>query len=429
MDAATALGIGGLVGLEREHRRDQIQVIAGVRTFPLFSLAGYLLALISLTAAEPLIIAAAVFVIGGITVSFLWVRHTLGVSGLTSPMAMLVTFLLGVLIGFGYSREAIVVGVAVTFLLLTKQRLHKFAEVLSDDEIMEALQFITISFILFPIARDLQPGSLGVPWIGRGALVDPFQILLVVIFVSAISFAGFVAMRFVGPRRGVAVSGLLGGLVNSEAASASLAGYAKENRALTAAAVLGAVLATLSMFIRNTAIVGFSDPTLAVVRLFVLAIVPAVLVTALIAYRMRKRVAEPIAQRVVVKSPFALGPALKFAAIFAFVSVFTSVAIQASQRANLGEAGVYLVALGGFVGAGAVSASVTALYATGKLSLAVAAQTAALATAMGAANKLIVLRAVDEQVFERARSAFIVITMTGAAGVILLIAIRATGII
>lgn len=416
LDFVVALGVGGLIGLEREHRRDQTQVIAGVRTFPLFSIGGYMLTLIAREAVggalpSALLLATGLLGVVAIAIAFLWVRHQLGVTGMTTPMAMIVTFLLGVLIGYGFVQEAIVIGVATTFILLTKDRLHKFAEILSDDEIMGALQFITVLFILFPIVQRVEAPVFGQEWIGRGGLVDPYATLLVVIFVSAISFASFLAMRVVGARRGAIVSGLLGGLVNSEATSVSLAEQASAEPALVRVAVAGSLLATTTMFVRNLAIAGFADATLTVAREMLVPLALMALAGAAFAtWRYRRR--GPEEQGTIrpprISNPFALLPALRFAALYLALTVLATLAQE-----NLGPAGVYATALGGLVSAGAVTASVASLWATGAVPLEVAVRTAVLASVIGAANKLVILRATNRDVYRKARLPFGVLSGVG----------------
>lgn len=415
LDFLVALGVGALIGIEREHRRDQTQVIAGVRTFPLFSMAGYLLVVVAgeMSDGAGALLAVGLGGIIAVAIAFLWVRHQLGVTGMTTPLAMIVTFLLGLLVGFGYTTEAIVVGVATTFLLLTKERLHAFAEVLTEEEMMGALQFITVAFILFPIVSRLESPVLGQDWIGRGELVDPFLTLLVVIFVSAISFASFLAMRFVGARRGVMLSGLLGGLVSSEATVVSLAEHARESPDLVRPAVTGAILATSSMFARNLAIAAFADPTLRVARTMLVVLLPMALVTAgysLWRWRVARLAPKGEARAPRVKNPFAVTPALRFAAYFVAITVLATFASRA-----LGPVGVYATALGGFVSAGAVIASVVSLYAAGTVSFEVATITGALACVIAVANKLVILRWANHAVFEKARAPFAVVTLLGLA--------------
>lgn len=416
---AVAAGLGALIGLEREHHRDRV-VIAGVRTFPLFATAGYLLSFVGMATETPWVLAAGVVVMGSVAIAFMVVRHQLGSTGLTTPAAMIVTFAIGALTAFGFVQEAVVVGLGVTFLLLTKERLHRFAHVLSDEELLGALQFLAISFVVFPLALSFERFP-GVPYIGRGDLVDPARLLLLVLFVSSISFASFLVIRTVGPRRGLMFSGLLGGLVNSEATATSLASHAENDRSLVRVAGSAIVLATTTMLVRNLAIVAFADRTLAV---FWFLLVPSVgMATVMLLFVMRERGSARgrlLPERLQVKNPFALGPALKFAVLFAVLSVLSALA-----QKYLGDVGVYAIALGGFVSAGAAVASASVLYAQGAVPLSVAGTTAVLAVIIGAFNKIVVLRAFGPDILGRVRRPVLLATAAGAAALVLVLGLGA----
>jgi uncharacterized membrane protein (DUF4010 family) len=409
-----AAAVGGLIGLEREHRSDNLTVIAGVRTFPLISLAGFLCAWLAHqgdAAMGPWVMAAGILGAFGFAFMFIHMRAGLGQSGVTTPIAMVVTFLLGALIGYGFTFEAVVVGVATTFLLLTKQRLHRFVHILDDDEILSALQFITILFVLLPFTASLPRGAYGYDWLGRGALLDPFAILLVVIFVSAISFVSLLAMRRIGPGRGMEFSGFLGGLVNSEATTAALAHRARESANLVAPAVVGAILASATMVVRNLAIAGAADPSLRLFFALAPYALPIALLGVFLAFRARTVRAEGI-PAVRVRNPFAILPALRFAAIFTGVSILVTLA-----RMYFGEVGVYVGSLGGLVSAGAVIASLASLAASGSVDFEVAVRTCLLAIAASVLVKLFILRAVDEGVYRRARVPFLLLTGAALASV------------
>lgn len=400
VDFAVAAGIGGLIGVEREHRPDQQAVIAGIRTFPLISTAGFLVAFLARETYSPMLLAAGIVGIFALTLMMMQLRSTLGQTGLTTPTVMVVTFLLGILVGYDYVLQAVGVAVVATFLLVTKERLHRFASILDEGEILSTLQFITLAFILLPLTADLPPTLWGQAWLGRGAVVDPYVILLVVIFVSLISFASLVAMREVGPRRGMEFSGLLGGLVNSEATTASLAQRAKEEPSLARPAVVGAILATTTMLARNLAIIAFADRSFLLLRAMWPFLLPTALVGIAYALQLRAKKGPPI-PAIRVKSPFAVGPALKFALLFAGISLLTAVA-----RTQFGDAGVYVASLGGFVSAGAVCASLAGLVAGGAVPVEVALRTCLIAIAASVFGKLFIVRVVNPDLLRRAAVPF-----------------------
>lgn len=383
-------------------------MFAGIRTFPLVSIGGFLVAYVARQLGSPLVAAAGTAGAFGVGLMFMWSRHQRGLTGITTPVALVVTFLLGLLVGYGFTFEGVVVGVAATFILVGKKHLHRFARVLDDHEILSALQFITLVFILLPLTYTMPGSILGQEWLGRGALVDPFVVLLIVVFVSSISFVSLLAMRLVGPRRGIPFAGMMGGLVNSEATTASLAQRARETPALVTAAIVGSVLATTTMLGRNFAIAAVADPSLRLA----LGLAPYFLaigaVGVALAWALRRGV-PPEGEAPRVRNPFAVGPALKFAFLFTLISVAAKLASDA-----LGDVGVYFTALGGFVSAGAVVASVGSLAAGGAISGEVALRTALLATAASVGGKLVILRAVDGESFRRGARPYAALTAAAA---------------
>ncbi|MEA3200834.1 MAG: hypothetical protein QOE90_2262 [Thermoplasmata archaeon] len=403
--------VGGLVGIEREHRPDGQDVIAGVRTFPLISIAGFLIAVLAVENAEPMLLGAGLLGIFAFALMFIQMRLKLNQTGVTTPTAMIVTFLLGVLIGYGHEFEAVVVGIAMTFLLVTKRKLHTFVSLLDEDEILSTLQFVTVLFILLPITYNLPEHVEGIAWLGRHQLVDPFAIVLIVVFVSAISFASLMAMRQIGPQRGLEFSGLMGGLVNSEATTAGLAQRAREEPRLLSAAFVGAVLATMTMMVRGVALVAFSDTSLQLMVALVPWLLPVFLAGAFFAWREHAASDEPI-PAVRVKNPFAILPALRFAIIYTAVSVLVALALD-----RFGVSGAYVAALGGFFSAGAVMASIAALFAQGQLPLATALRICLLANAASVLGKLLILRATNADLTRRGFVPYVTMTALGLVSV------------
>ncbi|HUL40148.1 MAG TPA: MgtC/SapB family protein, partial [Methanomassiliicoccales archaeon] len=151
-----ALGVGALVGIEREHHKGDDMVIAGVRTFPLVSVLGFLLAYIGQNSEELVPGMSAQYlqalsligigIVAVMAVGLLYIRFKMGVPGLTTPFALVLTYISGLFVGFGMIIEAVVVSVVVTFLLVSKKRLHAYAELLDDHELIGALEFIAIAF-------------------------------------------------------------------------------------------------------------------------------------------------------------------------------------------------------------------------------------------------------------------------------------------
>ncbi|MEF8873549.1 MAG: MgtC/SapB family protein [Candidatus Thermoplasmatota archaeon] len=121
-----AVGMGGLIGLEREHKKKGPKVIAGVRTFPLTSITGVLFSFLSVSLGLRLI-EVGVVIFGGFAVLLGYLKYEIHTIGITTSVALFITFILGVFIQQGYAVEAGFITVVVTALLLTKERLHSLA--------------------------------------------------------------------------------------------------------------------------------------------------------------------------------------------------------------------------------------------------------------------------------------------------------------
>lgn len=416
LDFAAAVGVGALVGLEREHRRDQTHVIAGVRTFPLISIAGFLTAMLAEAFDSEIVIAAGILVAALLTVGFFYVRYLSGDVGFTTPMAIAVTFLAGALIPVGFLLEAVVVAVATTFLLLTKDRLHQLAEALSQEEVMGALQFVALAFVAFPIAVQLEgPYLRGL--VGEGRPVDLQWTLLIVVAASGLAFVSFLAMRRMGGRRGMAVSGALGGLVNSEAATASVATLAKNVGGLRNAAAAAVLAAAGTSLVRNLVLAGFADPSLTLVEPFAwLIVAPLVVCLGAVVWLARGAPASHKPDEIGLKSPFAIKPALTFALVFTAVNAGAFVLQQAA-----GDLGVYATSVGAVVSSGAVVASAANLVFTGTISAEVGLITAGLATVIGFLAKIGVVAFANREMLGRVTVSLLLGALATGAGLFLLV--------
>ncbi|MFO8109953.1 MAG: MgtC/SapB family protein [Thermoplasmata archaeon] len=121
-----AVGLGGLIGLEREHRIEERKVIAGVRTFPLTALSGVIFSF--LAGGENLgLLLMGLLIFGGFALIMTFLKFGLLKIGVTTPVAFFITFLIGIMVQREFLLEAAFITVLVTALLLTKERLHHLA--------------------------------------------------------------------------------------------------------------------------------------------------------------------------------------------------------------------------------------------------------------------------------------------------------------
>ncbi len=373
---ALAALIGILIGIEREHRRpDTMELIAGVRSFTIACIAGMISSYLALTINPGiLLISLAFFAI--ISAIFAYIKNVvLRMPGITGPIALYCTFLLGVFITYELYVIAIAGAVLLTFLLAEKRPLHSFAMNLTDDEILSATRFLAVVFILYPLTPDNL--FMGV--------INPRTVLLLVIIVATISFISFVVMKKMGTGQGIFISGMLGGLVNSEATTCALAAMAKKRSELIESSFMGIILSNAAMLVRNLVIALIVDPN---GKVFFLMAPPQLIITMFtVVAVVKSRNHLPVSETIQLESPFALSPAVKFAFGFTGLSIV-------SRFANLwaGAAGVYATALGGFISSAVVTASATALAVSGDISYSTAAVTAVLASIISTGNKILLVK-------------------------------------
>ncbi len=371
---ATLIGI--LIGIEREHRRSEgVELIAGVRSFTIACIAGMISAYLAMTVNTGiLLISLAFFAI--VSAIYVYVKNvTINQPGITGPIALFCTFMLGIFITYDQYMMAISGAVVITLLLAEKRQLHSFATELTDTEIQSAVRFLVVVFILYPVTPDEM--FMGV--------INPRWVLLIVIVVATISFISFVTMKKFGTRYGLPLSGLLGGVVNSEATTGAIAAMAKNRSELVESSFVGIIMSNASMLVRNLLIALIVDPSGGV---FLLMVPPQiVLISFAVAALIRSRDGTPVNETIKLESPFAFSSAVKFGFGFAALSIFATFANRYA-----GAAGVYATALGGFISSAVVTASVVSLAVSAQVPPGTAALTALLAGIMSTGTKIILVR-------------------------------------
>jgi uncharacterized membrane protein (DUF4010 family) len=169
--------------------------------------------------------------------------------------------------------------------------------------------------------------------------LNPFEIWLVVVLVSAVSLAGFVAMRLLGAQKGLLLAGVIGALVSSTAVTAAMASRSREHPKLATSAAAAAVLASAVMGVRVAVFVGVIGP--GILPRLLPPIVAMTLVGAAIAWVMNRadRAHAAGSSESRIQNPFRLTAAVVFGAIYAAVLLLVPAA-----KEFLGESGVYLAA-------------------------------------------------------------------------------------
>ncbi len=372
---------GALVGLEREPRGQASgSVFAGIRTFTLFSLFGALCSLLALGWgwAIPALGLGALAVLLGL--AYRSGQQRLGgpdAPGLTSEAAALVVFLLGTLpfaeaTGLDFLTRLLTTlagGAIVTGILALRSPLHRFARAVESADMQATVQFLLLAVVALPLVPDSPMGPYGA--------LNPHGVTLVIVLVAGISFVGYVAVRWLGPRRGIGLVGLFGGLVSSTAVTLTFSSRGRDSPALAPACAMAIVVASTVMFPRVLGEIAVLDaPLVGAAAPALLAMLGVGLGSSGLLW-MQQRGSQTDGQDMPrFANPFQLSQALKMGALFAGV-----VLVAAAARDHLGNAGLYLSsAVAGLTDVDAIALSVAKMHASGELPETVAVRSIVLAT-------------------------------------------------
>ena len=201
-------GIGFVIGLEREFSQhsEKEEIFAGVRTFTLIALTGFLASLLSLIFNPWIFIAAFFSVVLMVAISY-WVTANNGDIGGTTEFAIVFTFLLGGLTLIGFINASLALMVITIVLLSLKMKMKIFIGQLSQNELYAFVRFVVIALLILPFLPDKNFGPFNV--------INPREVGWIIVLVSSIGFVGYILMKFLGANKGILLTGILGGLVSS----------------------------------------------------------------------------------------------------------------------------------------------------------------------------------------------------------------------
>ena len=364
-----ALGVGLLVGLERSMgaaiaRRDGAPAapdseasppngdidgageFLGLRTFAGLSLTGFAAAM----AGEHLPAAGAVVLaVVGILIVAMYVRVTEMGTGITTEVAAVCTCALGMLCRYE-PHAAGVVALLLTVILASKRFTHATVGKMRRVELTDTLKFLVVILIVLPLLpnRALDP---------YGAF-NPHKVGLLVVLISGISFVGYFLTRILGARRGLGLTGVVGGLTSSTAVTAAMAAEARRSPSLGSVCAFSTLAANATMFVRVLVVVALLD--LAMLRhlawsvggMAVVALAAAVLLW--IRASRAGAAGDGAEPELSLENPFSVTPALKFAAFFVGILFVVKLA-----QHYLGDNGLFAAAaLSGLADVDAITLSV-----------------------------------------------------------------------
>jgi uncharacterized membrane protein (DUF4010 family) len=361
-----ALGIGLLLGVERERRkgRGADRGPAGIRTFALVSFLGGLSLHVGGVAA-----AAVALAVVGLAAVAGYVMSSDEDPGLTTEIALLVDFLLGALAQRNTGLAA-GLGVGTAILLAGRQRMHVLVrDTLSEREFHDALLFAACTLIVLPLVPD--------HGVGPNHSLNPATIWRLVVIVMAMQGAGYVAVRAIGPRYGLLITGFLGGFVSSTATIAVMGHRAVEEPRLRRIATAAGIASSVATIVLLAVVVG--AVSVPVLRALALPLILAGLAATGYAIAFARRAVRQTEPRLVEPGrAFDLKIALLLAATVAVVLL-----VAGALNASLGRPGLIIgTAAAGFADSQSAAISAAALTGTGHVTVtsAVLATLAALTT-------------------------------------------------
>jgi uncharacterized membrane protein (DUF4010 family) len=309
-----------LIGLEQRqlHLNKEFGSLFGTdRTFTLIGILGFILYRISPENIIP-------FLVGCIIISlflglFYYAKMKKQKSfGMTSLVTALITYCLAPLIYTQSDWLVLLIVVSVLILTEIKKSLFEFSQKFDNEEFINLSKFIVITGIILPILPD-KPFSSTIA-------ISPYQFWLAIVAVSGISYCSYLLKKFVFPKSGIILTGILGGLYSSTATSVILAKKSKEmpndNRVSIAI-----ILATTMMYLRIFLFALFFNESLAM--LLAPAFGVLILISALIAiyffkYKNQTTAISTLQQESPYSNPLEFKTSLLFGSLFILFALVTT---------------------------------------------------------------------------------------------------------
>ena len=324
---AIALGLGLLVGLQREWKESEV---AGIRTFPLITLLGTLSVVSSggelgWLSAAGLISLAILLAIANVAK----IRAGESRFGMTTEVAALLMFAVGCTLGVGLLGPAIVTTGVATVLLHWKRRLHSMVDSLAETDLRAVMNLALIALVILPILPDQTYGPYDV--------LNPYRIWQMVVLIVGISMVAYVASKLLGAKVGAILGGVFGGLISSTATTVSYARQTKDARELSAIATLVILIASTIVNVRVLIEISVVAPELLKTALLPMCAMLLLMVVecVLLYFPLRSQATEQPEH----DNPAQLKPAIIFGALYAVVLF-----VVAAAKDLFGDQALYWIA-------------------------------------------------------------------------------------
>ena len=354
---ASVLVLGFAIGMQRSltYRRTQERSFAGSRTFALIAMSGFLAAWLE-GKYHGIIMAVTLGIVLMLGLTYyLKVRESRR-WGMTTQIAALVTYLLGILAFRGEMVWTVFIGVLVIILLEIKPRLQSLERHIGPSDVNAVILLLAMSFVILPILPDRMVD----PW----HLFNPYKTWMMAVIIAAISFVGYVAIKIFGQKHGVFLTGAAGGLISSTAVTISLSKMFQKQTRLINNYAGGIAVACTFMYLRVLFEAFVIHPELAwrLGPAYLLAAGSGLIYSGWF-YRHAEAAEIDLKNSAISKNPLQLSEAIKFGLLFGII--YGAVALVQGRYGNIG---VYLVSLfSGLSDVDAITLSLSEMAKNGKL--------------------------------------------------------------
>lgn len=233
----------------------------GIRTSILVALFGAVSTFLDINAIGGIFLISFIALLVMIIISHITLNVKYSRIGITTEISTILLFIYGAMCTLGLMQLAVTLGILTTLVLSTRSYLHKFALNISNREFYDTIKFAIIAFIILPFLPNesfdntllspfLPPSSVG-DSLNAIEVLNPYKIWMLIVFVSGVSFLGYILIKAFGKKAGISLTGLMGGLYSSTATSLTLAGQSKHQKTNLTPYVTGIIFACATSFIKG----------------------------------------------------------------------------------------------------------------------------------------------------------------------------------
>lgn len=347
-----ALVLGAVIGLERESNgRDDSQAkkrisgSLGVRTFSLISALGAVAGFLSISY-FPLTLIISLSLMALLIAYYVMESYYARDHGITTEIAVILTYLLGILLALEIFPIQLILAMTVVLLLILsrKEKIKTLVQGIQRTEINAFISYAIVALVILPFLPNqslfladipsleviLNSYGLDLGKLATIEILNPFRLWLVVALITGVEIAGYALQRTVGQKKGWLLTSIAGGFISSTATTQSLAQQSKKSTLINLL-VAAAIFSNLASFFQIFILIGpLNGQFLAKSTPLLLSLIISAFLLGVFFLKAKGASGEDLPEtkeRLKREEIFSLGPALKFALIFLIVKTVTKISL------------------------------------------------------------------------------------------------------